>query len=61
MKWSVYTENGKFTREVRSQHTVILKFTENYLKNIKVYKSFSYMKHQVNGKMLFGTKLFPVL
>ena len=41
-----------------------MKLSSNSLKitqNIKVEKSFSYMKHKENGKMLFGTKLFPVL
>ena len=46
MKWSLYTEKRKFTREVRGKHKVILKFIENDAKNIKVKKSFSSMKHK---------------
>ena len=36
MKWSVYTEKGKYTGEVAGKHKVILKFIYNYPKNIKV-------------------------
>ena len=56
MKWSLYTEKGKFTREVRGKHKVILKFIENGPKNIKVQKSFSSLKHK--GKW---QNVFPVL
>ena len=48
MKWSVHSEKEKFTREAASKHKVTLKLIGNYLKNIKVKKSFRYMKHKEN-------------
>ena len=54
-------KKGKFTREVAGKHKVIFKFIENHPKISKYKKLFSYMKHKGNGKMFFGTLLFPVL
>ena len=54
-------EKAKFPGEIAGKH----KFIENIAKNIKVFKSFSCMKHKGNirgnGTMLFLTLLFPFL
>ena len=60
MQWSLYTEKGKLTRQVRGKHKVILIFIGNTPK-ISKYRSLSALSNiRENGKMLFGTKLFPV-
>ena len=61
MKWLVHSEKGKLTRKVAGKHKVIIKFIENYPK-VSKYRSHSAIYNiRENGKMLFGTKVFPVL
>ena len=61
MKWSLYTETGKLTREVAGKHIVIITLIENYPKISKYRSLLAILNIRENDKMLFGTKLFPVL
>ena len=61
MKWSFHTEKGKVTIEVAGKHKFIFKFIENYPKILKHRRLSAMCNIRENGKMLFATKLFPVL